>query len=179
VPGMKRPRLVIGLACLGVVGLLVAVNTYVHRTGSSQGEGRGVISDPASAGQPKKHPATWTETERQAVDKITFSYAEVQKAETILSENTPETLTLEDLRSVVNAFDRALSLAESVPDDVLDKLHPDMKEQFRQIYQAGLLRMLTGFRNADQNSAREGADLYQRYSAWVSSHTDELSFPTK
>jgi hypothetical protein len=176
---MKRPLLVIGLVCLGVFGLLVAVTMYVHRAGSSQGEGHGVLTSPAPEERPKKNSIAWSDTERQVVDNIALSYAEVQKAETILSSKTPETLTSEDLRSVVKAFERALSLAESIPDEILDKLHPDMKVQFRQIYQAGLLRMLTGFRNGDQNSAREGAALYQSYSVWVSSHTDELSFPTK
>jgi hypothetical protein len=176
---MKRLLLITGFVILGVFGLLVAINKFVGVTGNSHGEGHGPITSSESEKPQMKNQIQWSDEERQALDNIALSYDEVRKAEAVLSSKTLETLTSADLQSVVQAFEQALSLAESVPDGVLEKLNPEMKIQFRQIYQAGLLRMLNGFKNADQNSAKEGAELYQRYGAWVSTHTQELSFPTK
>jgi hypothetical protein len=50
------------------------------------------------------------------VNTLILSYAEFDKADAVLAAKTPQTITSEDLRYIVQSFEKALSLAELVPD---------------------------------------------------------------
>jgi hypothetical protein len=174
---MKRLPLVLGIVLLGVIALLAALNPFGGVKDKARDAGT-VASSPPEKLQEKK-PIQWSDAEKKALDSITLSYDEVQKADAVLAIKTPDTLNTADQRVIVRAFERALAHAQSVPDGVLEKLHPEMKTQFREVYQAGLLRMLHGFKNGNINAARDGTELYQRYGEWLLAHGQELVFPTK
>jgi len=181
-PAKRRRPLVIWCILLGVIGLLVALYRFTGNTENTEKSPSESAAVPASSIPEKpqeKNSVQWSDAERRDVNRIFLSYEEVQKADELLAVKTPETLTTEDLRYIVQAFEKALSHAQTVPDGILEKVHPEMKAQFRKIYQPGLRGMLNGFKNGDQNTAREGAELYQTYGAWVLSHAQELSFPDK
>lgn len=176
-PAKKRLAFVSGCLLFGVVGLLAALYWHAGITGKSRNESETVPDSPILGKRQDKSAVEWSDAERKDVNSILLSYEEVQKTDELLAVKTPETLTTEDLRYIVRAFEKALSLAETVPDGILEKMHPEMKTQFRKVYQPGLRGMLTGFKNGDHNMARGGAELYRSYGAWVFSHAHELSFP--
>ena len=189
---MKRILRVIGYIFLGVAVLVVAVNQFIRVTGGPHGEGQGIIAfflseklfvkEKTATGQDNQHVSSqshfkWKDTEEGRSHHIALSYEAVRKAEAIFSEKTPDNFTSSDLKNVVTALEQALSYAELVPDDVLDRIHPQMNMQFRQNYQTALVKMLNGFKNRDQNSAIEGSKLYEKYRTWAFSHRQEFSFP--
>ena len=189
---MKRILRVIGYIFLGVAALVVAVNQFIRVTGGSHGEGQGIIAfflseklfvkEKSAKGQDNQHVSSkghfnWKETEEGKSHQIALSYEAVRKAEAFFSEKTPDNFSSSDLKDVVTALEQALSYAELVPDDVLDRIHPQMNVQFRQNYQTALVKMLNGFKNRDQNSAIEGSKLYEKYRTWAFSHRQEFSFP--
>lgn len=191
---MKRILPVIGYIFLGVAVLLVAVNQFIRVTGGPHGEGQGIIAfflseklflkEKSARDQDNQHVSSkshvkWKDTEEGKSHHIALSYEAVRKAEAIFSEKTPDNFTSSDLKDVVTALEQALSYAELVPDDVLDRIHPQMNMQFRQNYQTALVKMLNGFKNRDQNSAIEGSKLYEKYRTWAFSHRQEFSFPVE
>lgn len=189
---MKRILRVIGYIFLGVAVLVLAVNQFIRVTGGPHGEGQGIIAfflseklfvkEKTATGQDNQHVSSqshfkWKDTEEGRSHHIALSYEAVRKAEAIFSEKTPDNFRSSDLKDVVTALEQALSYAELVPDDVLDRIHPQMNVQFRQNYQTALVKMLNGFKNRDQNSAIEGSKLYEKYRTWAFSHRQEFSFP--
>jgi len=177
-PPVKKYRpLVIGCILLGAIGLLVALYWFAGNRGMSPSGGASVPASSIPEKPQEKIPVQWSDAERRDVNTLILSYAEFDKADAVLAAKTPQTITSEDLRYIVQSFEKAQSLAELVPDRTLEKVHPEMKMQFRQNYQPAIRRMLHGFKNGDQNIAREGVALYQAYGAWVFSHAQELSFP--
>jgi len=188
---MKKVLRVIGYIFLGAAILLLAANEFIRVTGGSQGESQGIITFLVSEklflkdnGEKNRNNHSissethieGTETEEDKSHYIALSYRAVRKAEVIFSEKTPENFNSDDLQNVVQALEQALSYAELVPDDVLDKIHPQMNMEFRQNYQTALVKMLNGFKNRDQKSAIEGSTLYEKYRSWVYSHRQEFSF---
>ncbi len=191
---MKRIFRVIGYIFLGVAVLLMAVNQFIRVTGGPDGEGQGIVvfflleelfvkeksaRDQDSQHVSRKSPVKWKDAKEGKSHNIALSYEAVRKAEAIFSEKTPDNFSSTDLKDVVLALEQALSYAELVPDDVLDRIHPQMNVQFRQNYQTVLVKMLSGFKNRDQKSAVEGSKLYEIYRTWAFSHGQEFSFPTK
>jgi len=189
---MKRILRVFGYIFLGVAVLVLAANQFIRVTGGPHGEGQGIIAfflseklfvkEKTATGQDNQHVSSqshfkWKDTEEGRSHHIALSYEAVRKAEAIFSEKTPDNFSSSDLKDVVIALEQALSYAELVPDDVLDRIHPQMNVQFRQNYQTALVKMLNGFKNRDQNSAIEGSKLYEKYRTWAFSHRQEFSFP--
>ncbi len=176
-PVKKRRPLLIWCLLLAAIGLTVAFYMFADNTRERPSGRTSVPASSIPQKQQEKSPVQWSDAERRDMNNILLSYAEVDKADAVLATKTPQTLTAEDLRYIVQAFEKALSFAELVSDGILEKVHPEMKTQFRQNYQPGIRRMLHGFKHGDQSIAREGASLYQAYGAWVFSHAHELSFP--
>ncbi len=176
---MKRLPLILGVVLLAVIALLAALNPFGGMKDSTHDAGQSTVAATTQEKLQQKNPIQWSDAEKQALDSITLSYDEVQKADAVLFVKSVETFNAADQRIVVQAFERALAHAQSVPDGVLEKLHPEMKTQFREVYQAGLLRMLHGFKNGNINAARDGTELYQRYGEWILAHAHALSFPAK
>jgi len=187
---MRRVLVIIGYVFLGAAVLLAGANEFIRVTGGPHGEGQGIITffvsemfsakqknveNSTAQHQDAKNNAKWKEAEKNKLHYMDLSYEELAKAEKIFSEKTPETFSSHDLHGVVQALGKALSYAELVSDDVLDSIHPEMRVQFRQNYQTGLLKMLNGFKNRDQKSAIEGSKLYEKYRTWAFSHHKEFS----
>ena len=191
---MKRILRVIGYIFLGIFILAMAMNQFIRVTGGPNGEGKGIIAfflteklyvkGKTAAGRDRQDVSSqgnfkWNKTEIGKLNHMALSYEAVKKAEAIFSEKTPDNFSSSDLEDVVTALEQALSYAELVPDDVLDRIHPQMNVQFRQNYQTALVKMLNGFKNRDQNSAIEGSKLYEKYRTWAFSHRQEFSFPVE
>ena len=177
---MKRILRVIGYIFLGSAALLVAANQFIRVTGGPHGEGQGIISFFLTEKLfVKNKTATDKDREDGKLHPLALSYEAVRKAEAIFSQKTPDNFSSSDLKDVVTALEQALSYAELVPDDVLDRIHPQMNMQFRQNYQTALVKMLNGLKNRDQNSAIEGSNLYEKYRTWAFSHRQEFSFPVE
>lgn len=162
---MQRSFWVIGYIFIGILVLAMAVNSFLHVSRGPNRKSQGAISFFLTEKLFAKN-----KTDDDKLNYVTLSYEALQKAETILSEQTPDTLSSSDLEDVVTALEQALSYAELIPGDVLDRIHPEMNMQFRQNYQAALMKMLNGFRNQDQKSTMEGYNFYKEYCDWVSSH---------
>ncbi len=58
----------------------------------------------------------------------------------------------------------------------LERIHPQLKKEFRHKYEPALRKMIRGFKYRDQESAIKGFELYKRYTDWVFSHQKEISF---
>ena len=172
---MKRLLRVIGYIFLGMAVLVIAVNQFVRVTGGPHGEGQGIIAfflseklfvkKKTATGQDKQHVSSqshfkWKETEEAKSHHMALSYEAVRKAEAIFSQKTPDSFSSSDLKNVITALEQALANAELVSDVDLDRIHPQMKAEFRQKYETALRKMLSGFKYRDQSSAIEGFELY-------------------
>jgi len=191
---MKRILRVIGYIFLGVAVLVVAVNQFIRVTGGPHGEGQGIIAfflseklfvkEKTATGQDNQHVSSqshfkWKETEEGKSRHMALSYEAVRKAEAIFSEKTPDNFSSSDLINVITTLEQALVNAELVSNVDLDRIHPQMRAEFRQKYETALRKMVNGFKHRDQSSAIKGFELYQNCRAWAFSHQKEFSFPTE
>jgi len=156
----------------GIFILLLAINKFVCVTGGPDGNGQGVISFYLS----EKLFVKEKKQKKSSSHYISLSYEALKRAEAIFSGTTPDKFSSEDLQNVTQTLEEALYYAKLVPDDVLDKIHPQMRMEFRQNYQTALANMLNGFKNRDQQSAIDGYKLYEKYSNWAYSHRQEINF---
>ena len=172
---MKKVLRVIGYIFLGAAILVVAANQFIRVTGGPKNEGQGIIyfflTEKLFV---NKNVADKDRQDRKS-HHLALSYEALKKAETIFSKKTPDTFDSTDLKNVIIALEQALENAELVSDFDLERLHPQMKTEFRQKYETALRKMIKGFKYRDQESAIEGFELYQRYTDWVFSNQKEIS----
>jgi len=173
---------------LGIVVLAIAVNQFTFVTGGPHGESQGIIAffltEKLFVKKKQQHVSSqsnfnWRETEDGKLNHMALSYEALRKTEAIFSQKTPDSFSSSDLKNVITALEQALANAELVSDVDLDRIHPQMKAEFRQKYETALRKMLNGFKYRDQSSAIEGFELYQNYRAWSLSHQKEFFFSTK
>ena len=191
---MKSILRAICYVILGLVVAVVAANQFIRVTGGSHGEDQGIVTFFLSEKIFVKKATTgqhYQLEDRQSRDNMkkahgagvlphmTLSYEAVRKVEAIFAEKTPDTFNSSDLKNVITALEQALAHAELVSNADLDRIHPQMRAEFRQKYQTALGKMANGFKYRDQNSAIDGYELYQKYRAWALSHQQEFSFRTE
>lgn len=92
-----------------------------------------------------------------------------------MSGDTPPDET--ELQEILQHTRAAIEHAAGLEDEVLERMHPDMREQFRNRYEASLARIADGIRNKDPDLMAEGHWMLDQWAVWIEEHTDEIRFP--
>jgi len=89
-----------------------------------------------------------------------------------------ESFFTSDLAQIASSIRRALAEAELVPNQLLDEIHPDMRQRFREEYQAGLQKMLKGLEIRDPQALQDGGKLCDSFKLWVAAEKDHMADPS-
>ncbi len=71
----------------------------------------------------------------------------------------------------------ALQAAENVPWGVLNKMHRDLPDAFRDYYQQSLEETVTGLSENDAEARRSGRELHDRWLEWFTAERGEIRLP--
>jgi len=129
----------------------------------------------------KGNYVTFTEAERENLSHFSASlHADVAATDILYSKNKA-TITKSDIEQVMSLRKTALSEAKAVSDNVLDKIHPDLKKHFREEYQQCLVRAIEFFEGPDHSEIvfDKANELGLKWSRWYNSNETraELKVP--
>jgi len=87
----------------------------------------------------------------------------------------------DDLLPVIASFREALDYARSVDDDVLDKIHPEIKTRWRSELERGIELRLRNLESptGDINAEFEGSSLLDRFGDWWDANKGEIRIPKR
>ena len=71
----------------------------------------------------------------------------------------------------------ALRYAESVPEEVLRKAHPDLSEHWRDEYQRGLSLRIANYQRPNLKSEIEGSAPLDRFADWWNANKGQIRIP--
>ena len=124
---------------------------------------------------------SWTEKERSELRQFTASLGENAQARELLYRGpdpiAPEKVAIsrEDSNRIVVHMKAALTLSDHVSDNVLDKLHPELKFHYRQEFQAGVRAQLQGIEADDVRKQLQGQMLMDKWLDFVKPHVHEFN----
>lgn len=95
------------------------------------------------------------------------------------NERKSPQLTPDALREMIQLKKTALREAQTVNDSVLDKMHPDLRQNFRDLYQKGLELRLMNLEQSGGNKLAEsqGLILHNKWSDWFNDNRDRINVP--
>lgn len=135
--------------------------------------------------------ANWTEQERENATHFLLSLQALNKGIEIvtsetsfpISEASPEKLEeLQNLHTKAMPYlKEALEEGRLVQNEVLDKLHPQLKEHFHEEYIKALEYKVvkTGDMKKDMLRGVDGTQLILKWGTWLDDHKDDLDLPFK
>jgi hypothetical protein len=120
----------------------------------------------------------WTEAEKKNADYILLAFQEVQQAHRISNAQSPfTTMSPEDLKMMTLHFQNALQYAQLVRDDVLDKVHPEIRERWRNELQEGLELRLVHLLERDNQAGFKGGALMDSFGDWWTANKGDIKIP--
>lgn len=95
------------------------------------------------------------------------------------NERKSPQLTSDALREMIQLKKTALSEAQTVNDSVLDKIHPDLRQNFRDLYQKGIELRFMNLEQSGGNKLAEsqGLLLHNKWSDWFNDNRDRINVP--
>ena len=122
---------------------------------------------------------TFTEAEKTNARYITLAFREVQQAVRISNSGPAFSLvSKEDGDRITMHYQNALKYAEIVTDDVLDKVHPEIREHWRGEMEEGVRLRLINFQEKNNPQAEiRGSELLDRFGDWWNANKRDLKVP--
>ena len=160
----------LGVLLFAIFILAITVNSCV-RVGE-----RGVLEYWLEGSPPVMPMSRWTEDERNGYYALESALDAYSKGGRVLEQLAKEgkTMATADIGATLPEFRNALVSAAQVPASTLDRMHPQMREKFREEFQHGLQMMLDGMEKKDNDLAARGADHCDNFRLWIQNHAREI-----
>ncbi len=121
---------------------------------------------------------SWTEEEKTNARYVALAFREAQQAIQI-SNSWPafSQLSAEDLSGMVAHYENALEYAERVTDEVLDKIHPEIRGHWRGELEEGIRLRLVNFQEKNIQAEFKGSALLDRFGDWWYANKPDIKVP--
>jgi hypothetical protein len=164
----------VGVGVIGIIGLLFAANEFIRVSNGPDDPSQGIVmywlADRLAENASKRGVSRHLDESFAGYgEALALINAKVEKNENFFNS---------DLTQIASTIRRALTEAELVPNQVLDKIHPDMRRHFREEYQAGLQKMLKGLEIRDSQALQDGGKLCDSFNLWVAGKKDHMTTPS-
>ncbi len=122
---------------------------------------------------------SFTETEKTNARYITLAFREAQQAVRVSNSGPAFSLvSKEDGDRITMHYQNALKYAEIVTDDVLDKVHPEIREHWRGEMEEGMRLRLINFQEKNNPQAEiRGSELLDRFGDWWNANKRDIKVP--
>ena len=121
---------------------------------------------------------SFTETEKTNARHVTLAFKEVQQAFRI-SNSKPafSVVSAEERGRMIVHYQNALKYAETVTDEVLDKVHPEIRGHWRGEMEEGIQLRLVNFQEGDVQAEIRGSELLDRFGDWWNANKPDIKIP--
>ncbi len=121
---------------------------------------------------------TWSEQEKTNARYITLAFGESQQAIRISnSQPAVSAISKEDREGMTMHYQTARQYAETVTDEVLDKVHSEMRAHWRNEFQEGIRLRLINLQHGDLEAEIKGSALLDRFGDWWNANKNDLRVP--
>jgi len=133
----------------------------------------GVLALAACSDEP-----TFTEAEKTNAQYVTLAFREVQQAIRISNSGPAFSLvSAEDSNRMATHYEKALKYAGTVTDEVLDKVHPEIREHWRGEMEEGIRLRLVNFQEGNVQAEIRGSELLDRFGDWWNANKPDIKVP--
>jgi hypothetical protein len=119
---------------------------------------------------------TWTDKDHVETLHYFDSLRDNKEASRI-ARQAGSTFSPQQLKQVRALTASALDEARQVSDELLDKVHPELKKHYREEYQRALELALQNLEYQDYSAAQKSTVLFSNYSDWFVAHQSDIHFP--
>ena len=121
---------------------------------------------------------TFTEAEKTNARYVALAFREAQQAVQI-SNSKPvfSMVSTEDRDRMTVHYQNALKYAETVTDEVLDKVHPEIRGHWRGEMEEGIRLRLVNFQEGDAQAEIRGSELLDRFGDWWNANKPDIKVP--
>ncbi len=83
----------------------------------------------------------------------------------------------QDAKRMTTHYQKALFYAETVTNEVLDKIHPEIREHWRGDLEEGLLLRLRNFQEGNVQAEIKGSAFLDRFADWWNANKSDIKVP--
>ena len=119
-----------------------------------------VVVGDASCGQ------NWTQEDKENAEHFLKSLNLVIDAHSTSNKGGPGIMSKQDFERILSLYQRALNESTLVRDDVLDKAHPELKNNYRMYFQKGIELRIGAWTNGKTYDELQGSTLMDSWGDW-------------
>ncbi len=121
---------------------------------------------------------SFTEDEKTNARYVTLAFREVQQAFRISNGGPAFSLvSKEDRDRMTMHYQNALKYAGAVTDEVLDKVHPEIRGHWRAELEEGIRLRLVNFQEGNMQAEIKGSTLLDRFGDWWNANKPDIKVP--
>ncbi len=120
----------------------------------------------------------WTQSEKENAEHFLRSLQLVIEAHSTSNKGEPGVMSKQDFEKILSLYQRALSEAELVRDDVLDKAHPELKKNYRMYFQKGMELRISAWTNRKSYDEIQGSALVDSWGDWFEKNRRDIKIPS-
>ena len=119
----------------------------------------------------------WTQEEKENANHFLNSLSLVIEAHSNSNKGDPGEMSKRDFEQTLSLYRRALSEANLVRDEVLDKMHPELKSNFRMHFQKGAELRISAWANRKTYDEIQGSALMDLWGDWFEKNRSNIKIP--
>ncbi len=121
---------------------------------------------------------SFTEDEKTNAQYVALAFGEVQQAFRISNSGPAfSQVSKEDRDRMTVHYQNALKYAETVTDEVLDKVHPEIREHWRGEMEEGIRLRLINFQEGNVKAEIRGSEFLDRFGDWWNANKPDIKVP--
>jgi hypothetical protein len=121
--------------------------------------------------------SSWSQAEKQNAQHFINTLNTALEAIRISNQGGPGLMSEVDRRRILNYYKEALKEAKLVQNNVLIKIHPELKNHFRNELQRGIELRIVNFEQGDVSAELEGSRLMDAWADWYIENQNEMRIP--
>lgn len=119
----------------------------------------------------------WTQEEKENAEHFLKSLNLVIEAHTNSNKRGPGIVSTQDFAKNISLHQRAFDEANLVQDDVLDKIHSELKSNYRMYFQKGAELRISAWMNGNNYDEIQGSALMDSWADWYQKNQSNIKIP--
>jgi hypothetical protein len=119
----------------------------------------------------------WTTAQKENVVHFVNSLNLLADAAVAGNELGPGVKSEQEVAPMIALYERALLESEAVSEEVLDKVHPQLRQMYRSKFQEGIKLRLHGWKSISIQSEIDGSRLLDDWGEWYMANREKLVVP--
>jgi hypothetical protein len=119
----------------------------------------------------------WTQREKENAKHFLKSLDLVIEAHSTSNSGGAGIISEHDFEKILSLYQRALSEANLVRDDVLAKRHPELKDNYRSYFQKGIALRISAWTNRKPSDEIKGSALMDMWGDWFEKNRRNIKIP--